>query len=123
MAWQRYDESGNHPMTPAQEAQLAEIRDTIIREVHPQLIVLFGSQARGDAREDSDLDLLIVGEADPREGRRSRLGRLYCALGHVPVSKDLLFYTPEEVEAWRGSRNHIIARALQEGRILYERAS
>ncbi|HEY3271006.1 MAG TPA: nucleotidyltransferase domain-containing protein [Geothrix sp.] len=110
-------------MNPAQEAQLAEIRDTIIREVHPQMIVLFGSQARGDAREDSDLDLLIVGEADPLEGRRARLGRLYCALGHVAVSKDLLLYTPQEVEAWRGSRNHIIGRALQEGRILYERAS
>ncbi len=110
-------------MNPAQEAQLAEIRDTIIREVHPQMIVLFGSQARGDAREDSDLDLLIVGEADPLEGRRARLGRLYCALGHVAVSKDLLLYTPEEIETWRGSKNHIIARALQEGRILYERAS
>ncbi len=111
------------PMTPAQESLLQQIRETIIREVHPQLIVLFGSRARGEATEDSDWDFLIVGEADPAEGRRHRLGRLYCALENVPVSKDLLLYTPDEVETWRGARNHIIARALREGRILYERAS
>ena len=110
-------------MTPTQESLLQVIRETIIREVHPQMIVLFGSRARGEARDDSDWDFLIVGDLDPGEGRRRRLGRLYCALEGVPVSKDLLLYTPAEVEAWRGARNHIIGRALQEGRILYERAS
>lgn len=110
-------------MSPAQESVIKEIRDTIVREVHPRMIVLFGSQARGDAGPDSDWDFLIIGDADPQESRRCRLGRLYCALGHLPVSKDLLLYTPEEVDTWRGARNHVIAQALREGRIVYERAS
>jgi hypothetical protein len=59
----------------------------------------------------------------PGKARRHRLGRLYCTLGHLPISKDLLLYTPEEVETWRGTRNHVIAQALREGRIVYERAS
>ena len=110
-------------MSPTQESLIEEIRNTIVREVHPRMIVLFGSQARGNAGPDSDWDLLIVGEADPKESRRHRLGRLYCALGHLPISKDLLLYTPEEVETWRGARNHVIAQAMREGRIVYERAS
>lgn len=110
-------------MSPTQKSLIDEIRDTIVREVHPQMIVLFGSQARGDGGPDSDWDFLIVGEADPKESRRHQLGRLYCALGHFPISKDLLLYTPEEVETWRGARNHVIAQALREGRIVYERAS
>lgn len=110
-------------MSPSQESLIEEIRDTIVREVHPRTILLFGSQARGDAGPDSDWDFLIIGEGDPQESRRRRLGRLYCALGHLPISKDLLLYTPEEVETWRGARNHVIAQALREGRVVYERAS
>ncbi|MGE5557663.1 MAG: hypothetical protein ACM3WV_03515 [Bacillota bacterium] len=35
------------------------------------------------------------------------------------TAKDILVYSREEVERWRSARNHIIARALREGRLLY----
>jgi len=41
----------------------------------------------------------------------------------MPVSKDLLFYTSAEVEKWKGARNHVIAQAMLEGKVLYDRAS
>jgi predicted nucleotidyltransferase len=34
--------------------------EILVREAHPLKIVLFGSQARNEAREDSDVDLLVI---------------------------------------------------------------
>ena len=42
------------------EQQLQAIVDIIIRVADPEQIILFGSRARGDARPDSDVDLLII---------------------------------------------------------------
>ena len=39
----------------------------------------------------------------------------------MEVSKDILVYSRAEVEYWRDSLNHVVARALREGRVLYER--
>ena len=38
----------------------------IVEIAHPQLIILFGSWAEGKAREDSDLDLLVVAETEEK---------------------------------------------------------
>jgi uncharacterized protein len=100
-----------------------EICDVIVAELHPQKILLFGSYARGEEQPDSDIDLLIVGQQGAQESRIQSLGRLYQALGHVPVSKDLLLYSPDEVDTWKDARNHVIAHAFREGRVLYERVS
>ncbi len=47
-----------------EEALLHQMVETIVREVSPKTIILFGSRARGDARPDSDVDFLIV-ETEP----------------------------------------------------------
>ncbi len=103
---------------------ISEITDIIVREVDPKQVILFGSQARGAARPDSDLDFLIVQDHPfgPGQTRRQQMARLLRLLAHFPVSQDILVYTPAEVEEWRKTKNHVIARALREGKILYERA-
>jgi hypothetical protein len=45
--------------------------------------------------------------------------RIWRALAGFTVAKDILVYSHEEVERWRGARNHVIGRALREGRLLY----
>lgn len=59
--------------------QIAEIIDCIVQELAPEKIILFGSHARGEAREDSDVDLLVVAETDlplrPVSRRPSSSGR------------------------------------------------
>lgn len=109
---------------PVTAALLRAMTDEIVRTVRPLRVLLFGSHARGDARADSDVDLLVV-EDEPFGPGRSRLdeaGRLWQALARFFVPKDILIYTDDEVRRWASSRNHVIARALREGKVLYERA-
>ena len=103
------------------DALLDRMIRTLVAEADPEQVVLFGSRARGDARPDSDVDLLIV-ESEPFGPGRSRHAetlRLARALPETPVDRDLLVYSRDEIERWRGSLNHVAARALREGRVLY----
>lgn len=34
---------------------------------------------------------------------------------------DFLVYSPEEVDQWKDVQNHVIVRALADGKVLYER--
>ena len=95
----------------------------IVEEVQPEQIILFGSRARGDARPDSDIDLIVV-ESKPFGSSRSAYSeevRLYRVLGRFDVPADVLVYSLADVEHWRDSLNHVLARALREGSVLYER--
>ena len=47
-------------MNELNDALVAEIIKRIVAVSDPQQIILFGSQACGDARHDSDLDILVV---------------------------------------------------------------
>lgn len=65
-------------------------------------VVLFGSQARGEARPDSDHDLYVVIEGLPREPlarRRAVQGVLLPVLARLPGSISLAAKTPEEMAA------------------------
>jgi predicted nucleotidyltransferase len=102
---------------------LDAIVETIVREVDPEQIILFGSRARGAARDDSDIDLLIVEREPfgPSRSRRQEMTKLWRVLARYPVSKDILIYTQDEVKRWQTSINHVIGHAMREGRVLYER--
>lgn len=79
------------------EATLAEIVQRLVRAVDPDRIILFGSRARGDAAADSDLDLLLVKASDAPPHRRPIPA--YRALSGMRIPLDILWYTPEEIEA------------------------
>ena len=95
----------------------------IVEAADPEQVILFGSRARGDAKADADVDLVVV-EAEPFGPGRDRGAeetRLWRALAKFHVPKDILVYSLDEADRWRGSLNHVLARALREGRVLYER--
>lgn len=105
------------------DALLARMVQAIVDEVDPEQVILFGSHARGDADADSDVDLIVVESAPFGEDRDRHVEetRLWRALASFHVPKDLLVYSRDEVEYWRDSLNNVLARALREGRVLYER--
>ena len=108
-------------MSIATEELIHRMAAVVAREVNPEAIILFGSHATGDARPDSDVDLLVVESTPfgPNKDRRKEMTRLWRALAGFAVAKDILVYSREEVERWRGARNHVIARALREGKVIH----
>jgi predicted nucleotidyltransferase len=103
-----------------QEELLTEIVGRIRSVTSPEKIVLFGSRARGDARPDSDLDLLVI--ADSKEPRSARARPIYGALSDILIPMDILVYSPQEVEEWRNVPQAFVTTALREGTIIYENA-
>jgi uncharacterized protein len=84
-------------------------------------IILFGSYASGQATPDSDLDFLVVMETGlPSHKRATPLRLLFRPM---PCSMDILVYTPEEIDYWKGTVNHIITAAFETGSLLYERST
>lgn len=82
-------------------------------------VVLFGSYARGDADETSDVDLMIIAESDVPRFKRSR--DLYKLIRPYPFAMDLIVYTPEEVERGKRSPVSFVSTVLREGKTLYVR--
>lgn len=99
-----------------------EMAQRIVREVAPQRIVLFGSWARDQGHDDSDVDLLVVEREPfgPNRSRRREATRIWQCLAEFRVPKDILVYSIDELTQWRQPTDHIVSRALREGRVLYE---
>jgi predicted nucleotidyltransferase len=80
-------------------------------------IVLFGSHARGDAREDSDYDFLVI---EPEvSNRANEMVRLRRALRPLRMAADVLVYTREEVNRWGLQTGSALYWALKEGRVVH----
>jgi predicted nucleotidyltransferase len=90
----------------------------IVEGFDPQRIILLGSQARGDAGPDSDIDLLVVMETDSR--RRAAV-RIRMALDDIVIPKDIVVVTPIEFERRKDIVGTLEYPAVREGRVLYER--
>ena len=84
--------------------------------MNPVKVILFGSAARGEASEDSDIDLLIVSETDDtiEESIRARL-----AIGIIGAPVDILVYTPEEFSERSKDKHSVVYNAINEGRLLH----
>lgn len=92
-------------MPDVTDALLDRMIRTIVDEVDPEQVILFGSRARGDARPDSDVDLLVI-ESKPFGAGRSRHAeevRLNRALAASPFARDILVYSRDDIEQWRGT--------------------
>ena len=91
----------------------------VLRETGAEDVILFGSRARGDYREDSDIDLLLIHSspkdyelrAKVKDNAKAAAATLYGS----PVGVDLIWFSPEEFDRMRRSHNHVTAVATEEG--------
>lgn len=93
----------------------------MVRAAHPDQVILFGSQATGLARPDSDVDFLVV--MPLRKARRRLEGDLHAAVADSELSKDIVVVTPEELERFRHVPGTIVGPALASGFVVYQRAA
>jgi uncharacterized protein len=105
-------------MTPADCIKV--MAERIVRDCDPVKIILFGSHARGEAGPESDIDLLVV--LPEVANKRQAAVAIRRLLTDLPVPKDIVVTTPEEI-ARRGDLVGTVLRpALREGKVLYERS-
>ena len=100
---------------------LKHLTDVLAVNVDPERIYLFGSCARGEDTEDSDIDLLLIKDTDlPRYERAREIGLLIRPRKY-PL--DLLIYTPGEFEELKDVVGTIPYKVAREGVLLYGRAT
>ena len=90
-----------------------------LKEYQPDKIILFGSYARGESDEYSDLDFVVIKK---KTGKRflERLIEVAKLIDNDLGNVDVFVYTPEEFERMIEWENPFIERVLKEGRVLYE---
>ena len=82
-------------------------------------IILFGSVARGDADEYSDLDVIVVKPSTM--SFVERLADVVRKCPHAPGA-DIIVYTPEEFQRMQENENPFLECVLRDGTVLYEKS-
>lgn len=97
------------------EAAVDRLRD----EPAVRRVVLFGSHARGDPDEGSDVDLLVVLDSDSPALERWRRVRRLIAGERQRVPFDLIVFTPEELEDRLDIGDRFVEKVLEQGTVLH----
>ena len=106
--------------TPNYDPRAIAVAGAIRDVIHPIDIFLFGSRARGDWRDDSDIDIFTIAESDAGTKEKYRLAlqagkdKALAVYGH-PVKIDLVRYSPADFDYYRQARTHLTHAALKDG--------
>ena len=101
-------------------ATLKNVRDIIVSQIDPDQIILFGSYARGDYRDDSDIDILVLKKGI--KGERKLASSIYKAFYkkiHKPV--DVIVMDYDKYQKLSDTVGFIYKIIKKEGEVIYER--
>lgn len=102
------------------EQAIAAITDRLVEYYRPERIYLFGSEARGDAGPDSDLDFCVV-VPDDTPAELLRDGSIYSMLRGMGHPKDIVPWRRSDFEARAAHvRTSLPATIVREGKLLYD---
>ncbi len=101
--------------------KITTVASRLAQTAGAERVILFGSHARGQADDDSDVDLMFVAPSDLPRFKRSRA--LYRSLRPYPFPMDIVVYTPEEVERGKKSPLSFVSTVLREGKTIYVRGT
>ena len=119
-ALDRVTDDSDEPLSPPVDDRLLfRIVKRIVTRLPDVCIVLFGSHACGTAREDSDVDLLLISVAV--QDRYPLLGELYGLLSPRRLSLDLVAFTPQELQQRIAGFDPFLEEIVSGGRVLYGR--
>jgi predicted nucleotidyltransferase len=100
-----------------------------LKSSDPYKIVLFGSYARGNPREDSDIDIMVIlDNNDVAKTYKERLKKYLSVQRLVreinyKIALDILVYSKEEFRTVKKYGNYLIDEIEKTGKIIYEKAN
>jgi predicted nucleotidyltransferase len=97
------------------------VRRAVTAAHAPLRVIVFGSYARGDADEGSDLDLIVVEREIPSKGEE--MLRLNRAIGWIGKGVDVLVYSEEDFARRSAIPGTAPYWAAREGKTLYDAAA
>ena len=88
--------------------------------VRPDVVILFGSRARGDYRPDSDIDLLVISDdhgsrAKRMKARKSASDAAHRLYGDYWMGTDVVWMPRDRYDRCRNGINHLAAQAARDG--------
>ena len=91
----------------------------IVENYAPERVILFGSEATGEADEESDVDLLIVRDTNQRPMDRWTETKRLLRDRERPFAISPLVYTPRELDRGLAQGDPFIQEVIEKGRVLY----
>jgi uncharacterized protein len=102
------------------DQEVQNILDQLIRLYKPEKVILFGSLAKGEMKQASDIDFFIIKSNVPEFGV-DRIREL-DALIRYKLATDFIVYKPQELEQRLKLGDPFVKNILKEGKVLYEAA-
>jgi predicted nucleotidyltransferase len=99
------------------EAVIAEAGRRLLEAAPEARVILFGSAARGELTQDSDLDFLVI-ERDVKD-RHAEQVRLRRALRPLRIPVDVIVVSETYAEEWGRAKGSVVHAALTEGRMVH----
>ncbi len=96
---------------------IQEAVERLRKAANPVRIILFGSYARGDMKETSDLDFLVVEKEI--NARRIEAVRLRDVLSPLRIPVDVLVVSEKSFNEWKDVPGTVIYEAAIEGKVVY----
>ncbi len=98
---------------------IERVRNRIVEAFDPEAIYLFGSAARGEQREGSDLDLLVVMDLPEGVTTRSQASNIRKLFLGWRVPMDIVVQAPETFRRTLGKPGRLARIAYRQGKRLY----
>ncbi len=110
---------------PGYDPKAKAVAEAVYDAVRPVAVILFGSRARGDYRDDSDVDLLLI-TADGEDGDWRGCYVDACAAAHTKAEAvygfsmgvDVVGMTESRFADCRRAKNHVAGQAVRDGVIV-----
>jgi len=99
-------------------SEIGNLIERLSKKIKIEKVIIFGSRARGEEEEESDLDLLIISPDFKGKKFRER-ARGFYKYYELDFPVDFICFTPEEFEKMK-SRATIVKEALEEGIVIDE---